>query len=75
MTLMMVMVTIAAYFWLWRLPIGNGKILPIRELLDCIMQWKKVLSHIHVTKCYDCYEGILLSYCHKHLHLCVVSST
>jgi hypothetical protein len=35
---------------------------------------EKVLAHIHVTKCYESYECILISYRHKSLHLCVVSS-
>jgi hypothetical protein len=35
---------------------------------------EKVLTHIHVTKCYENYECILISYSHKHFHLCVVSS-
>jgi hypothetical protein len=35
---------------------------------------EKVLAHIYVTKCYESYECILISYLHKHLHLCVVSS-
>jgi hypothetical protein len=35
---------------------------------------EKVLAHIDVTKYYESYECILISYRHKHLHLCVVSS-
>jgi hypothetical protein len=35
---------------------------------------EKVLAHIHATKCYERYECILISYCHKHLHICVISN-
>jgi hypothetical protein len=35
---------------------------------------EKVLAYIHVTKYYESLECILLSYHHKCLHLCVVSS-
>jgi hypothetical protein len=35
---------------------------------------EKVLAHLHATKCYESYKYILISYHHKRLHLCVVSS-
>jgi hypothetical protein len=35
---------------------------------------EKVLAHIHVTKCYESYKCILISYRHKCLHLCIVRS-
>jgi hypothetical protein len=35
---------------------------------------EKVLAHIHVTKCYESYRYIFISYHHKLLHLCVVRS-
>jgi hypothetical protein len=74
MTLTMAMLTIAAY--------SSAPVATMWECLDYAHSGatgprpiiENVLAHIHVTKCYEIYECILISYHHKCLHMYVVSS-
>jgi hypothetical protein len=74
MILTMAMVTIAPYSsalvatkWEWKDCAHSGAAGPWPTI-------KKVLAHIHVSKYHESYECILISYHHKWLHMCIVSS-
>jgi hypothetical protein len=73
MTLTMTMVTIAGLTYSPAAVAAkrNRNITYIQDTLDHNLQCKKCKAHIDVTKYYESYECILISYHHKCLYLCV----